>query len=261
MTEEDSPAAAERRRLAREEILRRGAEARRRRQDRGSLGTFDTLVDADGHLRVDEAAEDMRSGTSTALDLDGSQSVKRVHNRQDAAESETQAQHAPAEVGASSRANLVPSLDTSFRSPSDPLVDLTPTSDESGSAFGRSVDEPQAFGSQTGFFSVRSRPSSSSSQGDGGSPEFYYAHPDHLNSHNDTDARSDIAGTLDVTSYGEHSSAASTAGSFSHIGDTTTDVFSDGTLSEVGRLHDGIATPAGWSEIGSVISGDDAGHH
>ena len=54
----------------------------------------------------------------------------------------------------------------------------------------------------------------------------------------------------------ERSSTPSTASSFSHVYESA-DALSDGTMSEFGQTDGGVATPASWSEVGSVISNDD----
>lgn len=71
MREDDSPAAAERRRIAREAILERARQAlENRRQQRG--GSFDELVDNEGKLRKQEETADndtTTSGATSGVDL------------------------------------------------------------------------------------------------------------------------------------------------------------------------------------------------
>lgn len=69
----------------------------------------------------------------------------------------------------------------------------------------------------------------------------------------------DDFGQGSVRSHNDVSAAPSTSGSFSHVGGFE-DETSDGTLSDLGgRSVGGVATPA-WSDVGSVISNEDAGH-
>lgn len=60
--------------------------------------------------------------------------------------------------------------------------------------------------------------------------------------------------------YQERPSTPSTASSFSHVYESA-DASSDGTLSDLGRSDGGVATPASWSEVGSVVSNDDVNFH
>ncbi|OJJ49882.1 hypothetical protein ASPZODRAFT_128439 [Penicilliopsis zonata CBS 506.65] len=243
MSEEVSPDAEERRRIAREEILRRGVEARRRKRGTSSLGSFDALVDKDGNLRKSAmlGVPDDTIASSTAVDVAGIQSLVGEGNPKDTspavAETESQYnQELPEAIGSD---GLHLEISSEMSPISGPLLDLTPTSE--------APDHPFSMGS---------------SQTEDGLSETYYAHPDHTTTNNTmSSSSSPFADALQYVAHQEDSSAASTTGSYSHIDEAATDTLSDDTLSEIGVPTDGIATPASWSEVGSVISGDDMGHH
>lgn len=57
----------------------------------------------------------------------------------------------------------------------------------------------------------------------------------------------------------ERPSTPSTTSSFTHVYESA-DAFSDGTMSEIGQTDGGVATPASWSEVGSVISNEDTNY-
>lgn len=264
MTEDVSPAAAERRRLAREEILRRGAEARLRKRQNRSLGTFDALVDENGNLRKDDAVDNIAAGSSTATELHHSTSGMNddyLLRKMAVDTQETPAQQLDdlLSVRGEDRLHIrIPAESVSHDRP-ESLVELTPTSENAEIGFGEPINSQPVRGSESGFFSVGSRQSSLSSHTDAGSPKYYYAHPGGQSIiPNVSHVRPSLYGQAFQTPHG--SSAASTAGSFSHIDDASTDLFSDEKISEMGLVDDGIPTPASWSEVGSVISGDDAGH-
>lgn len=236
MTEEVGEAAEERRRIARAEIMKRAAMLESRRKARGSqpLESFDTLVDNDGHLRLpDEQIDTNGVGGSTGVDMGAPQPVRR------------------GDIGVLNRDRLhVEIPETTSNQPSESVVQLTPTSSApDDTLFDPFSDTP-----------VRGQsPVSASSHTD--SYGHYYAHP---HSGSNASQQQDLLTDLDDFAPGNHqhpvSSAPSTAGSFSHVGGF--DASSDGTLSDLGaRSVEGIATPASWSEVGSVVSNDDAGHH
>lgn len=241
MSEEVSEAAEERRRIARADITKRAAmlESRRKaRESQGPLESFDTLVDKDGHLRLakDEQADADAVGCSTGVGLDAPQPVRR------------------GDVTALDRhrLSLGISSETLSNHPSESVVQLTPTSSApSDVLFDPFSDTP-----------VRGQSPVSGSSHTEDNEQIYYAHPP---SRSNTSHQHDLLTDLDDFTPGNQyqhpvSSAPSTAGSFSHIGGF--DASTDGTLSDPdAHSVGGIATPASWSEVGSVVSNDDAGHH
>ena len=152
-------------------------------------------------------------------------------------------------------------IDLPSHSPSqnhyETLVDLTPTSEAPSMAFDTPAHDTPEEGNQPGLSHEVSQQASGTRSGPpSGSTEenlqVYYAHPDASNE-NRPAFNSPFA---DLRST---SPTSATAGSYSHLGELE-DTSSDGTLSDLGRSSVGIATPASWSEIGSVISSDD-GHY
>lgn len=240
MTEEVGSAAEERRRIARAEIMKRAAVLESRRKARESprpLDSFDTLVDKEGRLLPkDEQTDTNAVGSSTGVDLNALQPLRRG---QSAVQNHD-----------SLHVEIPP--ETASDHPSEPAVQLTPTSSAPGDAlFDPFSDTP-----------MRGQSPVSASSHTEGNEQTYYAHP-----HPGTNAsqQQDLLIDLDDFARGNQfqypvSSATSTAGSFSHVGGF--DASSDGTLSDLGdRSVGGVATPASWSEVGSVVSNDDAGHH
>ncbi|KAJ5127127.1 hypothetical protein N7448_007906 [Penicillium atrosanguineum] len=239
MTEEIGQHAEERRRIARADIIKRGILLESRRKARGphELDSFDTLVDNDGKLRASTDDHDINAvGASTGFDI-GSQSYRR------------------GEASSMGRDLLpvdIPSGTTSNH-PSESVIQLTPTSSAPGEIlFDPFSDSP-----------VRAQsPMSTSASSHTEGSQVYYAHPQ---SGSNVTQQQDLLTDLDDFAQGNQfqhpvSSAPSTAGSFSHVGDF--DGSSDGTLSDLdARSVGGIATPASWSEVGSEISNEDAGHH
>lgn len=158
---------------------------------------------------------------------------------------------------------------------SESLIDLTPTSEFPGTDTGISDIPPdnlplpqhqqlqqQQYGLVASeYFSLPSSPAHSTDTGS--KPEYYYAHP----SNHVIEAG---AGPVTSNAFENHGHNLSSSlpsvqpGSLSHHRDEDDiphDVSSDGTLSDWGHPSSaGIATPASWSEVGSVVSGDD-GHH
>jgi len=240
MTEETSEAAEERRRIARAEIMKRGVliESRRKaRQSHEPLDSFDSLVDNDGNLRVSKNDYDISPvGTSTGFD-----SGSQAHRRGEATAVSQDLLHVD-----------IPS-ETASNHPSDSVVQLTPTSSAPGETlFDPFSDSPLRAQS----------PVSASASSHTEASQVYYAHP---HSRSNITQQQDLLTDLDDFTQGNQfqhpvSSAPSTTGSFSHVGGV--DASSDGTLSDLGaRSVGGIHTPASWSEVGSEISNDDAGHH
>lgn len=265
MTEEVGDAAAERRRKAREEIMQRKAlmEARRRKQSSSTTVSFDSLVDKDGRLRAD-SVDDLEASVaqSTALDLSDSLPTQRhvAQPESDAlTEGRLQAQHELLEAMDRDRLHLtLPSV--SSHHPSESLVDLTPTSefpDTDLGASGQSVRSQRNPLVQSEYFSIPSQGSSNHSDVD--ASEYYYAHPNQpLPVQHDSHS---ISNPFDQSQERVVSTASSVAGSLGHVPRELNDASSDGTLSDWGHVTDGIATPASWSEIGSVVSSDDGHHH
>ena len=252
MTEEVGAAAEERRRIAKAEITRRATllESRRKSKDtEQGLGSFDTLVDVDGNLRSSstdlEQTGNHTAGRSTGVDTASSQAIHRgvTSNRGDSPRVEQRQLHLD-----------VPS-ETTSNHPSESIIQFTPTSEvPSEFLFDPFADSP-----------VRAQTpvSVSASSHTEGNDQVYYAHPD---SQSNFSPPQDLLTELEDIRHDNQfqhpvSSAPSIAGSYGHIDDFR-DVSSDGTMSDLGgRSVGGIATPASWSEVGSVISNDDAGHH
>lgn len=241
MTEEAGDAAEERRRIARADIMKRGVllESRRKaRESQEPLGSFDTLVDNDGNLHVSENDHGINPvGTSTGFD-----SGSQPHRRGEVAPMSQDLLHVDI------------SSETASYHPSESIVQLTPTSSTPGETlFDPFSDSPAR---------AQSPVSASASSHTEANQQIYYAHP---HSESNITQRQDLLTDLDDFTQGNQfqhpiSSAPSTAGSFSHVGGF--DASSDGTLSDLGaRSVGGVNTPASWSEVGSEISNDDAGHH
>lgn len=255
MTEEVGEAAEERRRKVREEIMQRRAllEARRRRQSSGAMVSFDSLVDKDGRLRSD-LGDLEPTAQSTALDTGDSKAVLR-HSGQPGpnalTEGRLQAQQELLETTSRDRLHLTLPSETSSHHPSESLVDLTPTSevpDTDGVASFHSVRSPHEPLAQSEYFSTVS-----SNRSEADPSEYYYAYPNQ--------SAQAPSNPFDHPQDHDISTASSVPGSLSHIGRELADASSDGTLSEWGHPTEGIATPASWSEVGSVVSSDDAHHH
>ncbi|KAJ9201648.1 hypothetical protein DTO164E3_3541 [Paecilomyces variotii] len=264
MTEEMGEAAEERRQRAREEIMRRGAllEARRRRKASSSSGTFDTLVDEHGNLKNDEdlGILDEPLARSTAIYMDLSEVSNRRGQSETRVNSEEQSQYQRdlLETAGRDRLRIAVPSEVSSNHPSEALVDLTPTSEfpeaDAGWADHHAEQQPLT---ESEFFSAASRRSSTNHSVDMESG-FYYARPELLHDADNAGIQSPFSD--DQGHQRGISSASSIAGSLTHVHHDISDASSDGTLSDNGHLVDGISTPASWSEVGSVISGDD-NHH
>lgn len=258
MTEETGEAAEERRRIVREEILHRRSllEERQRKGNSQPLNDFDSIVDKEGKLKSDylEEKSPEACGSSTAVDISNSQLFQREINQDESAPTEGQMQQPDLlDTVEKNKLHIDLPSDVSSNHPSESLVDLTPTSEAPDSR--ASLIQEKHDMSYSGYFSVTSESvPSASSHTEHESPGFFYAHLNPTTNESHPDVRSPFADPQEQV----HSSAASTAGSYSHLDGSFTDASSDGTLSEIGR--EGTATPASWSEVGSVIS-DDLGHH
>ncbi|KAJ5578135.1 uncharacterized protein N7459_007099 [Penicillium hispanicum] len=250
MTEEVGEAAEERRRIARAEIMRRAAFLESRRSGKDShrpLDSFDTLVDHDGNLRMTKEEHeqiDNNVGISTGVDLHETPLLRRGGKSDEPDGS----------IMSGERLRIDVHSETTSHHPSESLVQFTPTSERPGEdmLFDPFSDSPVRGQTPVSI--------SASSHTEDNQP-VYYAHP---RSASNFSQQPELLADLDEFSHGnqfqhEVSSAPSTAGSFSHVNESI-DGLSDGTLSDLGGRSVGIATPASWSEVGSVISNDDAGH-
>ncbi|OJJ35229.1 hypothetical protein ASPWEDRAFT_40406 [Aspergillus wentii DTO 134E9] len=256
MSEEVGEAAEERRRIAREEIQRRSVFLDARRRKRTSQpGSFDSLVDDEGRLRDLDILEKSTDAlaTSTAVDLAASQHVQRggiSANHSDENQMLDTTDRDRLHIDMPSPGNR-----------STTLVDLTPTSEVPDHGNSQEID-------QSGFFSVASQTDSlASSHTEEQSQGYAHAHPDPPSNETHQDLRSPFADLSDLgsekfTSVHETrpTTPSSADGSFSHVYETAEDASSDGTLSDLGQTTGGVATPASWSEVGSVISDDDIHH-
>ncbi len=270
MQEDETEAAEERRRRAREEIMEKGRimEARRGRKRSSKdapspTGSFDTLVDKDGMLKkVDEMDE--THATTTAMEIEhptegltnrqpGSPMAKPLHESVDAPISLRQLSSSPHtddpfvteyEREMRNTWNLPlphPGPPASSAHESESLIDFTPTSEfpdpdiiiPGGTAGnGHSLE-------QTEYFSMASNSSHTLSEAEAVSPPA-------LN----PNTSQSLPHTISVPSV------SSIADSMDHVraSDVEGSVSDDGILSEFG---DGVRTPAsGWTDVGSVVSSD-----
>ena len=258
MTEEVGTAAEERRRIAREDLERRRSLLEHRtRKERAGPGSFDALVDDDGRLLHEggPAVDSSSLANSTAVEPAGSQSITQrgVGKPKDTlipveeAETSKTVENVPGQAGL--RLDI-PSPQENFRSSP---AEYTPTSDG---------PEPTLYaeGLQT-----HSKPGSPSSHTIDFSP-MLHAQSGSLGSDTGRGLRSPFSdlSEMDPAAFRHEDRPAtpSTTGSFSQIYESAIDdVTSDGTISDLGRSTGGVATPASWSEVGSVISHDDIPHH
>lgn len=272
MTEDPGEAAAERRSQAREELVRRREfmETRRRTQSSSSGGSsttavsFDSLVDREGRLRsdIDEAVKTTTSAAqSTAVETaDETEMVQRRAAVQSTpseplTEGRLQAQRELMEAMEQDRLRLaIPVSEVSSHHPSESLVDLTPTSEFPDTDLGASaVSSARGQMNQSEYFPAASlSEAQNQTETQPQQSEYYYAHPTEPSVHSPEPSQ-----PQDPFQDYNISTASSVPGSLSHVQD---EVSSDGTLSEWDHATDGVATPASWSEVGSVVSSDD-GHH
>ncbi|KAF7173372.1 hypothetical protein CNMCM5623_005612 [Aspergillus felis] len=266
MMEEAGPAAEERRRIAREEIQKRAAalEERRGRRQGGLFGSFDALVDGNGNLLRSDSQDATAStlANSTAVDLPSSQLVHRGVKEPDVSASVGEITPA-ATVTDNDKLHLeIPS--TGSRSAS--LVNLTPTSDDTDIDFFASTSDKSEEAERSMLSSTtddKERSPSSSHTEEESQPT--YDHPESSLIDTNRELRSPFSDLSELNTTGfeqpERSPTPSTADSFSHVYESADDTTSDGTLSDLGRPMDGVATPASWSEVGSVVSNEELGHH
>lgn len=240
MSEEVGLAAEERRRIARAEIMHRAALLESRRKSKDSIkprDSFDTLVDNDGNLR---AADDKAVGASTGIDTGSAQALHRGDKS-----GETSALN-------KDQLHLDVFSDVASNHPLEETLQFTPTSETSEEVlFDPFTDTPSR--AQTPVSATASSHTEDHQQ-------VYYAHP---SSPSNSSHQQDLLTELDEFRQGNQfqhpvSSTPSIDGSYSHVGDF--DASSDGTLSDLGAHSVGINTPASWSEVGSVISNEDAAH-
>lgn len=253
MTEESGEAAQERRRVAHEEILRRGSlfEARRRKKQSSPPNSFDSLVDGDGNLRNPDLLEVSPDSAAKATGVDLSSSQPLQPEKQDDVSG-------PIDATDKDRLHVDIPSDSPPQPRSETLVDLTPTSEAPETAFDTPAHGTSERGKPAGLPHEASQPDlgpgPSTGSTDGENIQTYYAHPEPPSDENRGDVGSPFADVLSA------SPTSATAGSYSHL-DELEDAASDGTLSDLGRSSGGVATPASWSEIGSVVSSDDGHHH
>lgn len=278
MTEATGEEAEERRQKAKEDLIRRRAmiEARRKKSNGSSVGSFDALVDEEGRLKdgVNVSEIEEAQASTTAVDTtEGNNLTRRKldtsHATADFPSENTSPTNSRTLFGRMNgdRMHIGLPSETSSNHPSESLVDLTPTSEfpDTQPASPKShtsdaqKDRQEPLG-QSEYFSLADSTSTNSGPAASG---FYYSHP-HGADQNNADPRpgtSPFADPLTVENLQDISSAPSIAGSMDYTRNQTGDATSDGTLSDFGYPTDGIRTPASWSEVGSVVSGDDGGHH
>ncbi|KAK2764284.1 hypothetical protein FQN54_008976 [Arachnomyces sp. PD_36] len=266
MTEATGEEAEERRRKAKEDLLRRRAmiEARRKKGAGGSVGSFDALVDEEGRLKdsVDISPEENHASTTAVEAAEGSNLTRRnVETLHTTSEFQSEEASPTDSRTLPERMHIGLPSEVSSNHPSECLVDLTPTSEfpdtqpATPTSHTSDQQEPMA---QTEYFSLADSSSTNADPSD-----FYYASPQNDGQSN-ADAQpeqSPFADPLTHENLQDISSAPSIAGSsVGHARNQTGDASSDGTLSDFGYPTDGVRTPASWSEIGSVVSGDDDRH-
>ncbi|RHZ66672.1 hypothetical protein CDV55_100891 [Aspergillus turcosus] len=265
MMEEAGPAAEERRRIAREEIQQRAAalEERRKRRQGGLFGSFDALVDENGNLLRSDSREATAStiANSTAVDLPSSQLIHRGVKEPDVSASVSEIRPADAVTDSDKLHLEIPSTANCSAS----LVDLTPTSDDTDIDFFASTSDKSDEAERSVLSSPKDQEGMSSSSHTEEGSQTIYEHPESSLIDTNRELRSPFSDLSELNTTGfeqqDRSSTPSTADSFSHVYESAEDATSDGTLSDLGRSMDGVATPASWSEVGSVVSNDDLGHH
>ncbi|RAH39576.1 uncharacterized protein BO95DRAFT_448605 [Aspergillus brunneoviolaceus CBS 621.78] len=253
MTEEVGVAAEERRRIAREELDRRRSllEERRKGMARPPSNSFDTLVDEQGRLLdLADSSSDTPLANSTAVEVATSQPVHRGKGPTSLPE---------ASHGQTDFHELGPPLQLNIPSPragSPLLAEFTPVSEAPDKmatsllSSSHAEDEHHIVGDDESISSHTE-----------GHSEVLYAHPgDWTTNESGRDLRSPFSDLAELQLERERASTPSTSDSYSHIYESAIDASSDGTLSDLGRST-GAATPASWSEVGSVISNDEHVHH
>lgn len=266
---DDSPEAAERRRRAREEILERGRileEKKKKERQGASTASFDALVNEKGSLKAEGA-------TTTATETRPEENSLRIRStgihdlEKDAAFANPFAD--TNEIDTSSKSNLInidddqptpastqPSrestatlpteqapqtalgLETISNDPSEQLVDLTPTSTASASAFSHDAASSNPHNQPSNYWSVNEWAETTS-------PSFYSdGSVGGAHNHNATSAAlQQRLATPSLGGSGEEVGAENSV-------DGDLDVMSD---------FAGISTPGTWTEVGSEVSEGDHG--
>ena len=253
MTEEVGEAAEERRRIARAEIMRRAAFLESRRSPQRSqqpLGSFDTLVDVNGNLRgvkdEDDREPDCPVANATGVDRDATQLLRRPGKSDES-------DNIPLRGG---RLHVDILSEAASHHRSESAVQFTPTSEIPD---GETLFDPFSDSAVEQQTPVSTSASSHTEDHD----TFFYAHPHSVSSGSQQpELLTDLEDFSHDNQFQQHevSSAPSTAGSFSRV-NSSNDLLSDEIMSDLGSHSTGRVTPASWSEVGSVISNDDAGHH
>ncbi|RMZ79964.1 hypothetical protein DV738_g3087, partial [Chaetothyriales sp. CBS 135597] len=262
MNEDQSDAAEERRRQARAHILERGRILEERRKRRRlspsspsspSSPTFDSMVDDDGRLRVESAAQDVAVIQATATAIEPAQRVGTVRSRHtipteaDAAMSVTAGENFETAYEREMRTSWNLPLpaprsfdDASSTHASQSLLDLTPTTEDFADP---DYSVPSRPTGQSDYFSATQAASP---------PEYYYAHPSRpLEAIEPGQQRSAAPGSTTI------SSAPSIAGSTDLLHPSEADISEDDLLSEDGlsSVPDGIRTPASaWTDVESTAT-------
>ncbi|PWY77445.1 hypothetical protein BO70DRAFT_363376 [Aspergillus heteromorphus CBS 117.55] len=259
MTEEVGAAAEERRRIAVEELQRRRSllEARRNPRESTPASSFDSLVDESGRLLdVSEPHANDSLANSTAVELTTSQPVQRgkpAGNSSAMVDSDGIKSLGPDRLQIS-----IPSPDA--RTPS--LVEFTPTSEVPDRLEASFISQSEDGERSVGSAGPSTRPESAATSHTEDFSEVLYAHPDDHANDTTANAYPDANPANNPFDDFDHyrpstPSTPSVASSFSQIHGSAADTSSEGTLSEFERS--GAATPASWSEVGSVISNEE--HH
>ncbi|KAL4880858.1 hypothetical protein BJY04DRAFT_67108 [Aspergillus karnatakaensis] len=248
MMEEVGPAAEERRRIAREEIQRRRSVLgeRQRKRSNSSLGTFDSLVDEDGHL-LGSRGQGNPVANSTAVDLGVSQPVQRSKQLGISPSDSTVIYEAEPVIERDELKLPIPTPRS--RASSVTAADLTPVSEVSDGMSALLVSRQSIDNQQPR--------SGSSSDTEGGFSDVVYTHPGPVANDTAEDVRSpfsDLEGLRFAQDRPATPRTSSTADNFSHV---AVDASSDGTLSDFEGSIGRAVTPASWSEVGSEVSGDE----
>lgn len=273
MTEATGEEAEERRRKAKEDLdRRRMILMRKNKANGGSVGSFDSLVDEEGRLKdtVGITEPEETHASTTAVDTTEGNTLTRRKLDTSHATSDFSSEDPPhgnprslREGMNGDRMHIALPSETSSNHPSESLVDLTPTSEfpDTQPASPKShASDQQDLMAQSEYFSLAE---SMSTNADPAASGFYYAHPQTADQNNAgaQPNTSPFADPLTHENLQDLSSAPSVAGSMGYTQNQTGPSSSDGTLSDFGYPTDGVRTPASWSEVESVVSGDDGGHH
>ena len=254
--EDESPEATERRRRAREEILEKGRvmeEQRRARQEKVSRsGSFDDLVDQEGRLKeqapiaanstaaeVNSVSEGLRqrkletdttemdSPMQTALakqmEADLFHFTQELATRDGTVRTPSSPSTFPNTPVQKEQQNLLIDTEMASNHPSEQLVDLTPTTTVSISSGHEDLSELANEAQPPNYWSVNEWADTTSSS--------FYTPPQ-------------SEGTGQRIGQGEREVS----------GENEEE---DSDLDIVSEVGDGTHTPASWTEVGSVVSGDE----